>query len=542
MPAESPGARLARAAVFALLVGAGVAGCKTMPEAIGNVPGIGMLTTQAPGPLEPLAAPEPRTWPDAQHDVLNQRARGFGLVNAPQATRYLNGLYARIKTAAGVPNWQGEVHLLAQSSLDAYATAAGNIYISLPWLTSAQSEDELVALLAHEFGHVYLHYQSLEGAIASADTTAGFLTLGVAIAKKTAQATGWTSVDTLATSYAITKTLATALYGQTQEAAADRLALHVTHKLGYSYEHGPKAFLERLAGWEEQNEVKEKARQESMKKAIYDATVAAARQNPRANNQVGTSLNSAGATLQADINVAATQAGYDLKKTIASFTSSHPDTLKRQDALAKMADQTPQLLVDRDAVTAPLKAVLSEPRTAKILSNYELAYKALESPHSPEALAWARQGASGSTSTHAVPLFALYTVANTQPAAARGLPRDLGQLLEANIESDTDRAWITYTERSTRLKERGQRDAAKRILERGLTHFAQAEEAMPYAVRFYGETDGWDKAKLTAKDCSRRFPRVASRCDGAAQSPAELTAAQQKEKEKSDQLGKRLFK
>ncbi|MEG1769784.1 MAG: M48 family metalloprotease, partial [Comamonas sp.] len=150
-----------------------LAGCESMPQALTQLPGISSLAQKPASPLDALPAPEARTWPDPAQDMLNQRARGFGLVNAPEAQGYLNGLLARIKAAALVPQWPGEVYLLAQSSLSAYATGAGNIYISLPWLQSVQSEDELVALLAHEFGHIYLHYHSLEGASASADPAAG---------------------------------------------------------------------------------------------------------------------------------------------------------------------------------------------------------------------------------------------------------------------------------------------------------------------------------------------------------------------------------
>lgn len=504
MPAEPGiGSRLARAACI-LLLGAGIAGCETIPQALQDASLGTLLAAKAPSALEALPEPQSRSWPEARADVMNQRARGFGLVNAPEATQYLNTLYTRIKAAAGVSAWQGEVHLLASSTLDAYATAAGNIYVALPWLASAQSEDELVALLAHEFGHVYLHYQSLEGAIANADTAAGYLAVGVAVARKTAQATGWNEVDTLSASYLAGKSLVTAFYGQTQESAADRFALHVSHKLGYSYEHGPKAFLERLAGWEAQN-------------AASDSTA--------------TGVSAVESRIRAQLN-----------KAVAMVTSTHPDTLKRQDALAELTDQAPELLTEREPVTAPLRAVLTEARTAQVLSHYELAFKALESPASPEAFGWARQAASGWTEAHAVPVFALYRVAKAQPAAARSLARDAGELLEANIESESDRAWITYTERSARLKDGGRRDAAKRVVERGLAHFGQAEEAMPFAVRFHGETEGWEKAKTMAQACSERFPRAAARCSGAARSPSEVADLQRKEQQKADQLVKKVLK
>lgn len=520
-----------------------LAGCESMPQALTQLPGISSLAQKPASPLDALPAPEARTWPDPAQDMVNQRARGFGLVNAPEAQRYLNGLLARIKAAALVPQWPGEVYLLAQSSLSAYATGAGNIYISLPWLQSVQSEDELVALLAHEFGHIYLHYHSLEGAIASADTAAGFASLGLGIAYKTAQAQGWNQVDTLQASYALGKTLTTALYGQSQEGAADRFALHITHKLGYSYEHGPKAFLERQAGWEQQNETLQLQKQEALKRALHANTLAqAARTAPKSNNAVSTALNDASANLQADLNVGMNQVGFDLTQWIGKITSSHPDTVKRQDSLAEIAELYPAIAEERTPAQAPLQAALAQKRTQDILKNYQTAYKAMEAPQSPGAVALARQAASGPTATHAVPLFALYTAASAQSGTVRGLPRDLGSLFDANFNSDADRAWALYTERSTRLRQSGQKDASKRVLERGLQHFAVAEETMPYAVKFYGETDGWEKARQQAQQCRQRFPRVADRCQTAARSPQEVAELDKRSEKKASELTDRLFK
>ena len=141
-----------------------------------------------------------------------------------------------------------------------------------------------------------------------------------------------------------------------------------------------------------------------------------------------------------------------------------------------------------------------------------------------------------------VPLLALYTVASNQSKPVRGLPSDLTQLLEANINSDNDRAWLAYTERSTRLKQRGQRADATRVLERGLAHFAQAEDILPFAVNYYGETEGWAKAKDRAQDCSRRFPGMARRCNGAAQSPTEVAAAKKQEEQRAGRFVDKFIK
>ncbi|MGQ3004441.1 MAG: M48 family metalloprotease, partial [Hydrogenophaga sp.] len=123
------------------------------------------------------------------------------------------------------------MNVLASHALDAYATGAGNIYVSLSWLTDMESEDELVALLSHEFAHIYLHYHQLESAVADADTVTSVLGLGVALTLKTGEAARWNKVDTLLTTYTLGRGLVTTIYSQSEESAADRFSLSLTHKL-----------------------------------------------------------------------------------------------------------------------------------------------------------------------------------------------------------------------------------------------------------------------------------------------------------------------
>lgn len=56
---------------------------------------------------------------------------------------------------------------------------------------------------------------------------------------------------------------------------------------------------------------------------------------------------------------------------------------------------------------------------------------------------------------------------------------------------------------------------------KGRAYFQNAEKVWPDAVRFYGETQGWDEAKKVAANCSRNFRRMSAQCTQAASSPAE---------------------
>jgi len=524
-----------------------LAGCETMPQSIASLPVISSIRSSGPAnPLAELPPPVARTWPDVRQDVINQRARGFGLVNAPELQRYLNGLHARIKAAAGVPNWPGSVHVLASHALDAYATGAGNIYISLSWLMDMESEDELVALLSHEFAHIYLHYHQLESAVADADTVTSVLGLGVALTLKTGEAARWNKVDTLLTTYTLGRGLVTTIYSQSEESAADRFSLSLTHKLGYSYEHGIKAFLERLATWEDEQEKREKQQQEALLAAIRAQAAAAPAARPGAaanNNPLSQGITASGAAAQGEVAAAASQLSFELTKGFEKVAGSHPSTLKRLDAMAETAAAFPAIAVDREAKKRPLDAARQERNTANLLRNYALAFKVIDAPNAPDALETARKAVAAPTASHAVPLFALYVATNEAPPAPRNArSADPSQLLEANFNAEPDRAWITYKERSSKLKDNRQVPAAQRVVDQGLAYFSRAEEAMPYAVRFYGETKGWDEAKRRAQACAKDFPRAAARCNQAAMSPAEQKQQDRADKVKKEGLFERFLK
>ncbi|PIY28615.1 MAG: Zn dependent protease [Comamonadaceae bacterium CG_4_9_14_3_um_filter_60_33] len=518
-------------------------GCESIPKNLKELPLVNTFTSEQPSPKADLPPPIERSWPDSNQDVLNQRARGFGLVNSPELGRYLNGLYGRIKTQAGVPAWPGGVHILASDALQAYATGAGNIYVSLPWVTGAESEDEIVAVLSHEFGHIYLHYHQLEGAVADADTATGWLSIGVAIANKTANATGWTQVDSLMTAYGLGRGLVTTVYGRSQESAADSFGLNVSLKLGYSYEHGMKVFLERMASWEEVNEQREKDKNEKILQYMrQQAKDNAAKKSPKANNAVSQSLNEFSGELSGNMASAFQQVIFDINNASKNVRGDHPPIVERIDALAVALEPFPELQADQAAVVKPLKSTLQAKRTAELVANYGFAFKAISAPNSPTAMQLARKSTTGITAKHAVPLFALYTVLNEQQPAANRKKVDAGQVLEANFSSEPDRAWITYQERSSKLKDVRQIPEAKKVMGMGLAYFQNAEEAWPQAIRFYGETQGWDEAKRLAQNCGKNFRRVSVRCTQAATSPDEAATAERKSKEKADQITKKWFK
>lgn len=545
MRASKPACKPLRLLLAASLCVGALTACQSVPQTLAGIPLVGEIVAPPLAPTADLPPPAERIWPDSAQDVLNQRARGYGLAHMPELQQYLDDLLSRIKTRAGVPAWPGKVYILATPALEAYATAAGNIYLSPSWVSEAQSEDELVALLSHEFGHAYLHYHQLEGAVQDSDQVAQYAALGVALAKKTGQATGWNQVDSLMTAYTMGRALTTAAWGRGQESAADAFGLNLSLKLGYSYEHGMKVFLERLASWEESNAERQAAiKVQLLEQVRQDASQQALKKQGSApDNQLGIAMAQPLADLNAGIAGALFQGADAAKSIIDATTSTHPKILARLDAVAKAAESLPDDIANRDATTDALLRAQRDKRTATLFKHYQLAAQAMSDPAAPDALKLARQAASGPSARHALPLLALYRSQQAEPATGKRRKDDAAaNLLDANLKSDMDRAWVVYVERSTQLEASGQRKVATRVMDEGLSYFDQASDVWPQAIEFYGQTAGWDQAKKMAQTCNERFKSMAAACTNAAATPQERAENTRKSEEKGEQLVNKLLK
>lgn len=489
-----------------------------------------------------LPAPKARDWFDPKIDVMNQRGRGYGLVHMPEAEAYLNTLLGRIKTSADVANWPGQVYLLATPALEAYATAAGNIYIGVSWLSSVDSEDELVALLAHEFGHVYLHYHQIDGAVLTADETARLATIGVALSQKAVQSTGWSNALSVQLAYTVGRELALSSWGKGQESSADALSLYLGHKLGYSYEYGLKSLLERLATWEDENEERktrlEKEYLESVRKEAADAA--------RRRHQGGGLVADLAASLDSTTSAGLTRFERSAQRGVAQMSVKHPEIKSRMDALAKIVESRSEFLIDREPRLAELKKLRSSRTFTTITTNYKYAFEAMGSLGSQKALQLALNASKGPTSTHAYPAIALYRarVALLAQGARVGgpIPRDPGVSLDGNISSEHDRAWIAVVERANQRIGQGDQRGAERLLTSAWEPFKSSYETWPDFIRYAGQLKGWGQAKTLAETCVNNLPKNYHKaCTMAALAPAEQAEIQRQTEKNTEALTKKLF-
>lgn len=534
-PAHSPRLRLPHAGL-AVLALASLQACTSIPltnsaftdlnRAVGRYP-VGELP----------ALPATRAWPDAGKDARSQRARAFGLVSMPDMQKYLDALYARIKTAAGVPDWPGSVYITARTELDAYCTQAGNMYLSLGWLQSAASEDEIVAVMSHELGHVFSDTHKLEGALVTTDTVAVWSLVAVAIARKTGASTAWSIVDSAAIGYAMARGALAPAWSRGEEEAADRFGATVSLRLGYSYTAGFKAFLERQATWETENAKKQEVlRQQGLTQ--QKAAVAAGVQSRLAPKGAAQEQL---AKVNTDINTAVLDVGEGLSQSMGDLwkqvVNNHPDTQARLDALTPEVSTLIAGKPRPSPTVKPWTTVKEASRTASILKNYQLAtdaQEALQRQDIPGARRLAISSASGATALHALPTLQLgWAEAATSQGNANA--RTLA-VLDRNLRSEPDRAWHVYVLRSNALLGAGQTKQARGLMAEGFDYFNDSPYAWPDQITFVAKVDGWDSAKKLAGQCAQKFPSQEAACRTAAQSPSDVALQKSKDEQKSQSL------
>jgi len=523
-----------RALIAAAALPALLAGCVTLSVGGGSAPPAAAPAPSLDAPLPPPVARP--VWPDPVEDETNNRARGFGLVHSAPALDYLNGLYARLKAAAGVPEWPGRVYLIASDGLDAHASAAGNVYLALPWLKQADSEDELAALIAHEFGHVYLHYHRLDSVVVDADYSMSLLQAGMALARREAASRRWGQADSVQAAYALGMNFAANLYGRGEEYAADEFALKLLHRLGYSYDGGVKAMLERIDSREAA--LAERLRQR--REALLGQRSEAIRAKGRQDQTKGELLAPVTAEISVGITSLISSLSDSISDSVSEVAGDHPRTADRLERVALVAERHEAELALRRPADEPLQRLRAREEVRRLLENYQLAFDLIADPAAADGPAKAQRAVSGPTARHAVPLFAAYMVQQSRPASGRGQARDPAQLLELNMASESDRAWIVFRERADAYLRSHDRRRARGVVELGLQHFARAEEAWPDVVQRYGIVEDWNTAKQWGRDCAARFERMRSRCEMAALSPDEMRERERQAQQKGEDLANRL--
>lgn len=247
-------------------------------------------------------------------DVKQEQSAGLGLVVLPALEAQLNGELQTIKDTIGFPELPGKAYILASPTMNAMAKADGNIYIPIGMVMDIDSTDEMVALLAHELGHVLLNHTDTDllTEIQKKGSTAW------AVANQLSNDTAGAELsrrvrNTLTFSLAADRLLHPT-WNRQQELAADKLAMDILVATG----RDPNALivlLHRLDRWEEINKSLEDDSKERTSLLVSAATAKFAKEG-----------------WQAAMMQALTPAGLAIEDAVDDMANTHMSTETRLEA------------------------------------------------------------------------------------------------------------------------------------------------------------------------------------------------------------------
>ena len=486
-----------------------LSGCNTMPTS---------SLTQAlniqtgPKTLDLAPAPVNATeWSDGDKEHLKNRAEGYGLVHMPQMEKFLNGLQQKIREEAGVPSWPGKVYITANSGLDAYTQSSGNIYLSLGYLQEAETEDELFALLAHEFAHSYLEYDALRTNVQATDKMADVGTALSLLSQggdlKNIKGSSNQAVETAMAvfmAYQLSRNLLAPAWSRSQEFAADSMAVQLSIRMGYSVPDGLVRVLERQVAHEQKQDQQKQQERDVLRKAFAQARTQLAADVTSKEKITGQQLSNG---IVHGFLGELSFAGEDMSKHL---TKVHPDTDKRIAHVNQLHDR---LMGERewpDARSAQWRKLQKTRSVQRVFESYRhatLASNALGSEGPEQARRFARQSRVAETQGHAMPALVMWQAGDERNAA---------KALQDNMNSSQHRAWRSYMIYAEQMLKQGNAREARRVLDQGFKHFEEAPNAWVEYIGMQVKLKETKKAETLAQECGQRFKGYQPACSRAA--------------------------
>ncbi len=114
---------------------------------------------------------------DADLAPLERQRRAYGVVEHPPLDQALARVMESLRRAAGGNAPAARIHVTPDPGLHAYATEEGSIFIAVGMLRSMETEDELAALVAHEYAHVLRRHAGRSALQRTKDIAAGLSAL-----------------------------------------------------------------------------------------------------------------------------------------------------------------------------------------------------------------------------------------------------------------------------------------------------------------------------------------------------------------------------
>ena len=154
----------------------------------------------------------------------------------PKANEYINLLGQTLAMASAKPETFGGYHflILDTDEINAIAAPGGFILVSRGLLACCQDEESLAAVLAHEVAHV-----ELDHGVKKAISAARWKTAGMTAALETGKSVGGAPVSAAMDAFEgsitdITDKIINSGYARKQEFQADKAAVEILNRVGYS--------------------------------------------------------------------------------------------------------------------------------------------------------------------------------------------------------------------------------------------------------------------------------------------------------------------
>lgn len=418
-------------------------------------------------------------------DVDANRVQGMGLVPAPELEAYLNDRLEAIRGAVGITGMPGSVHITANPGLKANTTADGNMFISMGWIQTLENEDQVIALLGHEFCHAaFKHHDSdIAGKLGRRLHDAGAIVAGIQNQLDTkGQSQGLTAgaqknLQKVQLLIMVTEQVIVPAWNRNQETECDRFSTDLAVKMGYSLDMGISTVLDKLQTW--------------------DASTAATRQSE---------LQQLSKQQQTDPN-AALQAG--LKQLINSLKEDHPDTDARIKDIAAYREKYYPDALPVKARKENWQKVVGKGQTKTILANYKATFEVedlIRQRQVKEALIKGKMAISGPTADHALPLYR-YALA----LDAAGESKKAGEMFERSTRAK-EPALPPYADRARYLESTGQATKALEVMETAYKRFNEPPNLLPQLIGLYRKNGKKDEQNKLFMTCRFKNPEYGDQC------------------------------
>ena len=167
---------------------------------------------------------------------ISLHAENISVIRDTEIETLLNGYVKKIFKSCGLNPNNAQVVIVNDETINAFVAGGQTIFVHSGLITHAESADEVVFVLSHETGHIVGGHviRGLEQIKTAQTTTLISSVLGGLLAVAGGRADAGLAVMMGLNSSAISSFMA---YRQSEESAADRTAVDIMEKTGYSL-HG----------------------------------------------------------------------------------------------------------------------------------------------------------------------------------------------------------------------------------------------------------------------------------------------------------------